>query len=74
MNTKELIKKHERAIELLNAINEFDRRIKLNNEFKSGFIGSFPYLLNKLNHRIEIQIMAKAKIWQMYYKVMADEN
>jgi hypothetical protein len=66
MNTKELIKKHERAIELLEAINEFDRRIKLNQESLNLFPGTFPKLRKELNHRIEIQNMARERLFMLY--------
>jgi hypothetical protein len=43
-STKELIKRQERGLEILEAIHSFERRLDRKKERLSGFEGTFPRL------------------------------
>ena len=55
MNTKELIEKHYKAIQLLEAIETIERRIGYTQEALNGYGGQFVWLREKYTHELEIQ-------------------
>lgn len=52
-DVKDLIEKHEKAIEILEAIEHFKRRKKMSIEMINGFQGTFPRLRAKLVNRVD---------------------
>ena len=64
-----LIKKHERIIEVLNAIKEFEHRIELNEGSINSYAGTFGNLKRKYEHRIKIQLSCINRLYSMYNKL-----
>ena len=55
MNTKELIKKHEQAIALLEAMESIQSRMAHTTEALNGFGSQFVWLREKYTHELDIQ-------------------
>lgn len=71
MDIKKEIKKHERCIELLEAMRTFKNLINLNRGSINGFPGTFPELRRKYLHRIDIQERSIARLELIYKKVLS---
>ncbi len=72
----DLVKRHERLIEILDAIKQLERRKKSNedNYYNIGKGHMFPNLAAKYKHRHIILKMAIARIWALYYKELKHLN
>jgi len=62
----QMIKEHERAIEILEAIKAFDKRIQRNIESINGFAGTFPRLKKKYLNDIDTQKKCVYKLIDIY--------
>jgi hypothetical protein len=69
MNTKEIIKSHKQAIEILEAIAYFERIRKNTEESLNGFIGTFSDLRVKYNYKLEIYSMCINRLYERYVKL-----
>lgn len=69
-NASVLIKKHERAVEILEAIQSFEKRIELNKESINGFPGTFPQLRQKYENRIDTIQRCIKRLYRMYNSLM----
>mgnify|MGYP000970647621 FL=1 len=68
MKTHELINKHQKCIEILEAIQTFEMLIKSAQENIDGFCGTFPELRKKYNHKLEIYQMCIERLMKRYEK------
>jgi hypothetical protein len=66
MNAKELINKHQKCIEILEAVQTFEMLIKSAQENIDGFCGTFPELRKKYKHNKEIYQMCINRLMQRY--------
>lgn len=67
MNFSELIKKHERQIEILEAIQQFERKRKAKIENIEGFGGQhFPSLKKKWENDVDTINMAIKRLYKKY--------
>ena len=65
------IEKHEKAIEILEAINHFNSMIKLNQETIDGAIGKlFPELVAKYTKEISIHLNYIKRLEERYEKLI----
>lgn len=69
MNTKETIKAHEKAIEILETIAYFERIRKTTEDSLNGFAGSFAGLRVKYKHKLEIYSMCINRLYERYVKL-----
>ena len=60
--------KLERLIEILNAIDAFERRIELDRGSIDGFQGTFPSLRAKYLNSIDTREKCIKKMWKLYKK------
>ena len=73
MNTKETIKAHEKAIEILEAIAYFERIRKNTEESLNGFAGTFAELRMEYKHKLEIYSMCINRLYERYVKLWQTE-
>ena len=66
MNTQELIKKHEQAIALLEAIESIQRRMVHTTEALNGYGGQFVWLREKYTHELDIQTRVLNRLKSRY--------
>ena len=66
MNTQELIKKHEQAIALLEAIESIKSRMAHTTEALNGFAGQFVWLREKYTHELDIQTRVLNRLKSRY--------
>ena len=69
MNTKKLIKQHEKQIAILEAIRHFEKAIELKTGSLNGYPGTFPELRRKYNRNIEIYNKCIQRLTERYLKV-----
>ena len=70
MTTHDLIKQHERAIDLLETIRYAEKRRATTNESLQQFGYQFPRLRDKYSHEIEITGKAIERLWERYHKLL----
>lgn len=66
MNTTELIKKHYQSIQLLEAIETMQRRIRYTEEALNGYGGQFVWLREKYTHELDIQTRVLKRLKSRY--------
>ena len=69
MDTELLIERHQKAIELLEAIDYFDRRKTNINHNMGNLSDKFPSLVNKYKRDYEIMEMSKQRLIDRYNKL-----
>lgn len=65
----ELKQKHQCAIDLLEAIEYYNTRIKTERELIGSFHSQFPRLISKSRHNIDIYTRCIERIKQRYYSL-----
>ena len=63
-----IIRIHEKCIEIIEAIGYFESMIKILKCGLKGFPGLFPHLVKKDNHKIEIYEMCIKRLKQRHQK------
>jgi hypothetical protein len=72
MTTTKLIQAHEKCIEILDAIDTFERKMDHAIwDIEFGFIREFPKLVKEYKHRIEIYQMCIDRL-NLRYKTLRD--
>lgn len=70
MNLRKLKKKHERSLELIEAINTFNKRLAWHTALiDSEFYQTFPDLIRKYTHRIDIINRCINRLTESYNKL-----
>jgi hypothetical protein len=69
MNTHDLISKHEKAIEMLEAINSWERKKEIVQESLDGVAGEFPALRSDLENKIDTYDRCIKRVYQSYLKL-----
>ena len=70
MKTRELIDKHELAIEILEGVQSFERRIKQKKDSIQGIAGHFPRLIQEYTDNIYIYHKCIDRLLQRHDKLM----
>jgi hypothetical protein len=70
MDIAALKKKHQQGIEILEAMETFNRRIKSTQDSLNGFGGQFEWLRKKYTHNIEIYEKCVERLYQRYMKLI----
>ena len=69
-----LIEKHNKAIEILEAINGFEKRKELVNDSLNGFPGTFPELAKEYKNRLVVLDMCINRMQEKHIRLMESIN
>jgi hypothetical protein len=70
MTTTKLIQAHEKCIEILEAVDTFERKMDHAIwDIEFGFIREFPKLVKEYKHNIEIYKMCIDRLMERYNKI-----
>jgi len=67
-----LIEKHQKLIQIIEAVETFERIKKVINDNITGFPGTFPDLRRKYEHRIMIIDASIARLMSIYAKKLKE--
>ena len=69
-NLTDTIELHGKCIEILEAMQCFQNRIKMYKESINSYLGQFPSLKTKYTHKIDIAEMAILRLFKQYVDLL----